>query len=366
MTRCALVPLVIGALGAGTTTACASAPRPAVMQEMASARTSPATMEARRWAPQEYADAELLQTRAERAYRAGDIESAQILSEHALVAYDRATVLARLLRAERRHADAAQRLSEAQKELESLERQRQALDVEARDLEMRAKVIRDAEPLRASEPSTPDRELARRRAALAVASRARLLCVAAGLLDRKSPAVETLKSLDTLDSSTKTGAAGGALDEARRLESQCLSQLASIRRPATATHPRAASADALLSELTQSGGFFAFRDDRGVVVVLRNVFARDQLTPAAQQFLQRLGVVAKRYPDYPVLAVFHGAGPSASSREAQALALSLTQAGAAHVTTEVVANAQPVVDPKLPGAAGHNQRVEIIFVAPSM
>jgi hypothetical protein len=366
VTRRSLVTLVIRALGAGTMTACASAPRPVAMQEVTSVRSSPATTESRRWAPQEYADAELLHTRAERAYRAGDIESAQILSEQALAAYDRTTVLARLARAERRHTAVARRLSEAQKELQTLEQQRQALDVEARDLETQAKVVRDAEPLQPSEPSTPDREEARRHAALALASRARLLCVSAGLLDQKSPALETLKSLDALESSAKQRDAGAAIDEARRLESQCLSQLVSIRRPATASRPGAVSADALLSELSQSGGFFAFRDDRGVVVVLRDVFARDQLTPAAQQSLHRLGVVAKRYPDYPVLAVFHGAGPSPSSRAAEALARALTQAGAATVTTQMVANAQPVVDPTLPGAAARNQRVEIIFVAPRM
>ena len=100
--------------------------------------------------------------------------------------------------------------------------------------------------------------------------------------------------------------------------------------------------------------------------MLRNLFARDGLTPAAQQSLQRLGVVAKRHPDYPVMAVFHGAGPFASPRAPEAVVQALTRAGAARVTTQIVANAQPVVDPALPGAAGRNQRVEIIFVAPRM
>jgi hypothetical protein len=360
------VVLVLGALGTGTMTACASAPRPAVMQDVTGVRSSPATTEASRWAPQEYADAELLRARAERAYRAGDVESARILSEQALAAYDRTAVLARLVRAERRQADAARRLSAAQNELQALEQQRQALDVEARDLETRAKVIRDAEPIRPSEPSTSDRERARHRAALALASRARLLCVAAGLLDEKSPALETLKSLDALESSAKKANAGGALDEARRLESKCLSQLASIRRPATARNVGAASTDALLSDLSHAGGFFAFRDDRGVVVVLRNLFARDVLTPDAQQSLRRLGVIAQRHPDYPVMAVFHGVGPSVSPRAAEAVVSALTQAGAPRVTEQTVADRQPVVDPTLPGAAARNQRVEVIFVTPGM
>jgi hypothetical protein len=360
----ALVLVTIGVLGMGSVGACASAPRPRVMQELASVRASPSTTEAKPWAPQEYADAELLQARAERAYRAGDVQSAQILSEQALAAYDHATVLARLIRAERRQADAAQRLSEADKELRALEQQRQALDVEARDLELQAKVARDAEPLRPSEPAAPDRENARLRAARAVASRARLLCVSAGLLDQKSPALETLKSLDALPSSPNPGDAGQAIDTARRLESQCLRQLMSIRRPATANPRSGATTDALLSDLSQSGGFFGFRDDRGVVVVLHDVFAHNQLSPTAGEALRRLGVVAQRHPDYPLLAVFHGTGPSASSRSADAVAQALRQAGVPKLTTQIVADAQPVVDPKLPGAAGHNQRVEIVFVAP--
>jgi hypothetical protein len=356
--------IAIGALGLGVMTACTSAPRPPVMQDVASVRLSPGTTDAKRWAPQQYAEAERLRVRADEAYRAGDVASAQILSEQALAAYDRTMVLARLVRAEQRNADARRHLADAQTELDSLEKQRQALDVEARDLEMQAKVARDAEPIRPSEASTADREQARRRAALHLASRARLLCVSAGLLDQKSPALETLESVKALESSSSKSDASSLIDEARRLESQCLSQLTSIRRPATTRAPTAASADTLLSDLSQSGGFFAFRDDRGVVVVLREVFARDALSPAAQQSVERLGAVAKRHPDFPVLIVLHGTSPSVSPGTAEVLAHALTQAGVKHVTTESVANTQPVVDPKLPGAAARNQRVEVIFVAP--
>lgn len=364
MRRSVLLVTAIGGLGVGALAGCASPPRPRVMQDVVTIRSSPGSTQAKRSAPQEYAEAERLRHRAEKAYLAGDIATAQLLSEQALAAYDRTMALARLVSAERRYRDADQRLTNTQKELESIEQQSQALAVEARDLEMQAKVARDAEPLRPSEGATPDREQARRLAARSLASRARLLCVSAGLLDPKSTALQTLESVKALEASTNKGSAGTLIDEARRLESHCLTELTSIRRPVATRRPTGPSTDALLSDLSQSGGFFAFRDDRGIVVVLRDVFARDLLSPSAQTAIVKLGEIAREHPDYPVLLVLHGTGPSVSSRAAAALEQALTQAGAARVTTETVAESQPVVDPKLPRAQARNQRVEIIFVSP--
>ena len=115
--------------------ACAPMPRPAVMREVESARASAAVKEAAKTAPQAYADAELRRTQAEAAFNDDNQPSAQILSEQALAAYARATVQARLVRAQTTLADEKNRLAKATRVQSDLEAQQQRFLLEAETLE---------------------------------------------------------------------------------------------------------------------------------------------------------------------------------------------------------------------------------------
>src|SRR5687768_9897317 len=126
---------------------CAAAARPQAMVEVDRTREGQASLDARKTAPQAYARAELLRKRAELAYADGDLTTAQVVSEQALAAYLRATIEARLTRAEARLAEAQLIEKQQSERLAQLDAEQQRLSAETADLELRAKVLRDAEPL---------------------------------------------------------------------------------------------------------------------------------------------------------------------------------------------------------------------------
>lgn len=347
--------------------ACAPMPRPAIMREVDSARASAAVQEAAKAAPQAYADAELRRTQAETAFGDDDQPSAQILSEQALAAYARATVQARLVRAQATLADEQNRLAKANQLQSDLDLQQQRFLLEAETLETRLKVARDAEPLPVSAPASVEREQARLAAVKALLSQAKLLCLSARLLE---PGREGLPPLlgKLGELTAKLAAPPAPIDDAIAVRSGCLKELTLARRPATQKDPAAGVTDALLAELSASN-LLPFRDDRGVVVTLRALFnAKDQLSSEALATLDSLGKVAKAHPEFPVLAVVHVARGNASARDtaqASAVADALRKAGAARVETDTAGSAQPVLDPDKPGAGQRNARVEVVFVAPS-
>ena len=90
--------------------------------------------------------------------------------------------LARLARADERRTDAAARAERAEHELATLEEAQRRVAAEADDLEMRVRVVRDAQPLTPTEPASAEREAARVSAARSIASQARLLCTATRML----------------------------------------------------------------------------------------------------------------------------------------------------------------------------------------
>ena len=68
------------------------------------------------------------------------------------------------------------------------------------------------------------------------------------------------------------------------------------------------------------------------------------------------------------MVVLHGAGKLGDAREAarsEHAASALRDHGAPRVETASVGMALPRVDPHAPGAAARNDRLEIVFVAPS-
>jgi hypothetical protein len=343
---------------------CASPARPDVMKEVDRTREGRAVVDARKTAPQAYARAELLKRRAEQAYDDGDLPAAQILSEQALAAYLRATVEARLTLAENRLAEARVLEKQQGERLAQLDVEQQRLSAEAADLELRAKVARDAEPLVKSQPASPEREKARREAARAIVTQATLLCVSASLIEpgRQSlapllgKADEVRKKLDT--------AAPAAIDDATALRSDCLRELTLARRPRAQANPSKGESDALLAELSRAD-FMPFRDDRGVVVTLRAVREGGKLSAKASEKLAELGRVAKAHPAFPLLLVGHDAKAGAKDDALLGLAAeALKAAGASKLESRSAGSATPVVPPDRQGAASRNERLEIVFVSP--
>jgi len=344
--------------------ACATPARPQIITQVERTREGQAVVDARTAAPQAYARAELLKQRAEQAYADDDLPAAQILGEQALAAYLRATIEARQTRAEARLAEA--RLSEKKQSerLAQLEVEQQRLSAEAADLELRAKVARDAEPLSKTEPASPEREKARREAARAIVTQGSLLCVSArlvepnrnGLAALSSKADELRKKLDT--------AAPAPIDEATALRSDCLRELTLARRPRAQANPSQGESDSLLTELSRAD-FLPFRDDRGVVVSLHAPREGGKLSGKASAKLADLGRVAKAHPEFPLLVVSHDAraGAKDDGLASQAVEL-LKAAGASRIEAKSAGSTTPVVPPERAGAAARNERLEIVFVSP--
>lgn len=363
--------------------ACAPTPRPALLEKVAEVRTSPAAREAEAWAPQAHAHALELEKRSQRALAAGDIAGAEILADGSLAAHEHAWVLARLARAERRRLAADGELTEQQRALSELQAQEQRLSAEAADLELRARVVKSALPLALHEAAGLERSEARRKAAAALSTQGRLLCVAARLLGEADAVKDPIARLDELDRELEAGKAPQALETATELRGLCLRVISEARRrrslvippvPTTANATAAAAplpvpADLVLAELSAKGQLPA-RDERGVSVVLRDLFAADgSLTQVGRAQLQQLGATAKAHPDFPLLLVGHTASPEAKpamDRQLAALGSELASLGLEHVSAHDAGPRQPLLPPQLPRARERNQRIELVFVAPGL
>jgi hypothetical protein len=353
-----------------TALGCAAA-RP-VLPEVASAESageSPAAKQAALRAPQAHARAVALLDRAKAAERAGNLASAQILAEHATAAFEHAVVLSRLAEAEARRGDAEARNASAERDLFELDQQQRRELAEVDALELRARVLRDTEPLPTSTPATPARERARLDAARALSLQARLLCQSARLLDPGRPAIAPIVvDLDALDARLAQNAIPAPIDDATALRSRCLSELGQVRRPKTSAAPAAGTGDALLAALSNAATL-PVRDDRGVVVTLRNGFRPDDsLDPTSSDRLRALAQVAKSHPEFPILVVLHtatGAGGDREKRRLEQALSALRSGGAPRVEGALGGDATPVVEPQRPGAAERNARLEVVFVAPS-
>ncbi len=355
--------------------ACAGAPRPRVLGEADAAAESPAARESSELAPQAHASAEKVRRAAEAAQARGDFAGAQILGEHSLAAYEHAFVLSRYVKAEARVSEAEAELANAKARLSELEEEQQRLAAEADGLELRIKVTLDREPLEKMPPASPERLLARYDAARALASEARLLCLATELLAPQQASLEKAREglakveIELGQNSRKED----LFPRASAARTACLTELTLARRPATAKAPETGVTDRLLVELTETQKLFAFRDDRGVVVSLRGaVDGQGVPTKEGEALLELLGRTAKAHPDFPLLVVVHTAsvkgvkekGPSdAALAQAKGVTSALETAGAKAVRSEIAGSAQPVADPRLPGAAERNARIEVIFVS---
>lgn len=350
--------------------ACASAPRPEVMSDVSSVSRGAQAKEAERLAPQAHAKAALLGRQAEEAYDDGDLASAQILGETALAAYSHAFVLARLARASSELAKANTELAKEKSALVDIDEKQKRAGAEADALELEVRVATDAMPLSPNTPGSAEREKARLDMARSLTSQARLLCAATRLLDASAEGLDAdLGKIGDLEKSLSNAPKNAPIDDAIALRSTCLKRLTVVRRPKTRATVAANVADALLADLGKSGELTPFRDDRGVAVTLRGLFAADgKLKPEAAKLLETLGLVAKAHPDFPLLVVVHssqGRGGDAEKRRGQVVADAITKAGAKKVDVQTVGSAQPVVDPARSGSDKRNDRIEIVFVAPA-
>ncbi|HSC89221.1 MAG TPA: hypothetical protein VLC09_18190 [Polyangiaceae bacterium] len=362
--------LLLG-LACAASLACSSTPAPRSLEQANADAISPAADQARTSAPQAYAHAEQLRQEARSLHAEGNAEEASVVAEQARAAYQEAFAIARGVQAETRLEKAQQELKEAEARLRVLDTRLSETEKDADQLELRARVLLDTEPLGDVEKLTPERALARRQAAFQLTSEARSLCVATRLLNPQVKTLEPLeKELATLEQQLNTGSQQKDLyPRSIQARSGCLKELTDVRRPHVHAAPEAPTTDRLLAELTETNRLFAFRDDRGVVVnVLEPIASKGALNESTRSLLELLGGTAKQHPEFPLLVVVHTAkkGQDKTAEETGKLVVdALRQHGAAQVELQQAAASQPVVDPRVPGAEKQNARVEIVFVSPA-
>jgi outer membrane protein OmpA-like peptidoglycan-associated protein len=156
------------------------------------------------------------------------------------------------------------------------------------------------------------------------------------------------------------------IDDAARARARCLDLLTRARRSAEET----GATDTLLSELSAAGPWAPSRDERGIVVVLHDVFHGNELTDDGTSKLKELGRVASAHPTFAVEVVVHDAQAhpakdATDEKRAQAAVQALVAGGAtaSRVKPELAGTAEPLVDPSDAKARGRNERLEVTFVA---
>jgi outer membrane protein OmpA-like peptidoglycan-associated protein len=361
--------------------ACAPVPKPSVLAELDRIHDGAAAAEAKTYAPDAFARAEKLRGESTAAFDAGDNAGAQLLAERAIAAYSRALALSRIARAQETQKTAESALAKSDAELAALDADQARVGADADALELKVKVTRDAQPIQPSGKADPEREKARLLAARALAMQARLLCGGARLLaatagtDAKLAAQvdEAEAALAKVEGELAGTPAATPIDGATRARAGCLAALTAIRRAGAPVSRAPGQGDALLAEISAIGKFEPARDDRGVAVALRGVFAGggDKLTPAGEAKLAELGKIAAAHTAFPIVVVLH-TDKSLSDKEeaaqrpkAEAALAALKKAAGQAVRAQafVAGNRAPLVDPGGPDKA-RNARLEIVFVTP--
>jgi hypothetical protein len=357
----ALLTAALGAMGGCSSTLA----RPVVLDAAAAESQSPSSREAAQLAPITHAEAEKLRNDADAAQAAGDPSAAQFLAEQAIATYARAAAQARLVRATRALDEAQAPLAVVTSELDKLKEEQQRVAVEVQDLETRIKVAREALPLTASGPADAARSAARREAAQALATEARLLCLSTRLLAPEAAGLkEAEAALQELSKSLEDQRAA-PIDAAMRARAHCLESLTSARRKGDAA--ASTSGDALLSELSRQS-LAPVREDRGVVVTLHEPFTGENVARAASEKVEALGRIAAAHPDLPVVLVVHdaqaprGGDQKRDQKRADALKQLVARHRAARLEVVLAGVSRPVVDPRDKKGRARNERVEVVFV----
>ena len=346
--------------------ACVGAPpKLPLMADVERARSSPAATEAAKLAPQAFAEADAERAFAKQEQDKGDDVAASLHAERAIAAYQRAAMAARAVRATSELASAQGELAQKTQELHGLEAARADAERQGDELQKRLAIAKELHAPAAAGPADPQREAARLVASRALATQARLLCGAAKLVSPSgvSGLTEAAAQLDALEKRLEGAPKSAPIDDAAKVRATCLALLTQARHAAqgagTPTTP-----DGLLAELSAAGSSPS-RDERGVVVTLREVFRGAQLAPEASQKLEALGRVAASHADVGVQVVVHDAvAQSGGDERGKAVEAALVKGGAkADRVTHVMAGTRaPVVDPADARNRGRNARVEIVFV----
>jgi hypothetical protein len=348
---------------------CASAPRPAILNEVDAIRMSDSVREERDLVPQANARAEKLRSDAEAAFSDGKTASAEIMAERAIAAYADMRVLARVVRAEQRLLTAKAEVHQAELDLQKLEAEQAQAAAAAADLDAQLRVEREAEALADAKLATPDREHARSLAAKTALSQARLLCISAKLLRETDPKSTSdidaaLSEADAVQAKLATGKLPAPLREAIAARSRCQQLLTVERRPAQMESPTSEVPDQLFVELAQAG-FAPSRDDRGIVITMNDAFAGNGLDPRLLPKLAELGRLAQHHDQTALLIVAHskkGDPKPTDQQRGDAAAVKLREAGAKRLEVQAVGGRLPVAQDSDLGAARRNERLEVIFV----
>jgi flagellar motor protein MotB len=364
-----IAPAVFSLFAFPVLAACGATPmRVAALDDLERVRGSALAREGAEKSPQAYARAEQERIVALRAHAAGDDAAATLHAERAVAAYQHALVIARLAKAAVELADAQKALDDVSAQRQSLEASRGKLDQDAADLEQRAQIARERLLPAASAAASAEREAARLTAARSLAVEARLLCGAAQLASTDAAgAADAQDALAKLEQRLDKSPRPAPIDDAAGARAQCLDVLTRARRAAA---DEGSNSDALLAEISASGGWDPSRDERGVVVVLRGLFHGVELTDAGAARLKDLGRIAGAHPNFGLQVVVHdtqqpNAKDDSDAKRAQAVVKALVAGGASEsrAKSELAGARAPVVDPADPKLKTRNERVEVVFVA---
>ncbi|MEO9141723.1 MAG: hypothetical protein ABI332_05585 [Polyangiaceae bacterium] len=339
------------------------------MQDVEKIRSGPAAQASSRYAPQMFAVAEQQRQKSRAAYDAGDDASAEIYAEQAQASYAHAFVLTRLAQATEHEAQVKKSLADADDDAARYAKARIDLQRDSDALEKKLAIARDALVPATSGPADSTREAARLVAARSLAMQARLLCGAAELADATAADLdEPNKSLADVEKQLDPAPKQTPIDQAARARSTCLATLTRTRRASDAK----SSADALLTELSAAGDWKPIRDERGVVVTLRDLFQGGSLTKDATAKIDELGRVLAAHPGTNAQIVVHDSAPPAAKdagadkEHGDAVAKALTTAAPnAKTQVQAAANRIAIVDPADAKHRARNARVDVVFVTSS-
>ncbi|CAN5367186.1 hypothetical protein BH09MYX1_BH09MYX1_53570 [soil metagenome] len=359
----ARIAIVVAIAIGGSALGCAGdRPKLPILADVEGARTAPAARAAQAKAPQAYAEAEALQKEALKAHDDGDDVTAELLAQRALAAFEHAAVLARGSDAMRDTAAIEADLAQKETELSALFAARAEASKQGEELAKRVAVLHALRAPQNSDATDPQREAARLVAARGLAMDARLLCGAARLVDKSAAGLADVeKAALDLDKKLDGAVKPAPIDDAASARVACLGALTRARR---AGPPASTAADVLLTELS-AANLSPSRDERGVVVTVRDAFRGNALSPDAQKALEALGRVAAAHADVGIQLVVHDSTTLAGGADrAKTAAAGLVTGGAkADRTTSDWAGVKiPIVDPADAKNRGRNARVDVVFV----
>lgn len=353
--------LLVGAL---VLSACASHATVPGLVDAQQASKGPTAVSARPLAPQAVDEADAFLKLAQKAREDGDDVAAALYAERAIAGYQRAAMLARVARATTDLAAATQDGDKADAERRALIAQRAEADRQGDELEKKFFIARELRAPSNAGPADPGREAARLSAAKSLALGAHLLCGAARLVDPQTDGLKAQEDkLAELEKKLETSPKPAPIDDAARARAECLGMLTKARRAHPVSAQQGQAADPLLAELSAAGSE-PVRDERGIVVTIRDVFAGNALSKDGETKLKTLGRVAGAHPAVAVQVVVHDSTPQPPGQRAQLASAAIVAGGGKvdKVAAENGGTRAPIVDPADAKNRGRNARVEVVFI----